>query len=67
MAIIMQAITSTDARNQSVGLHAGAHESFNVDNPDSFTRTWFAWANSLFAELVLKALGMHGPSETVVP
>ncbi len=28
------------------------HEGFNVDDPTQFTRAWFAWANSLFAELV---------------
>ena len=25
------------------------HEGFNCDNPDEFTRSWFAWANTLFA------------------
>lgn len=24
------------------------HESFNVDNPNTFTRKWFAWANTMF-------------------
>ena len=28
------------------------HESFNQDNPKHFTRAWFAWANTLFGELV---------------
>jgi uncharacterized protein len=28
------------------------HEGFNVDNPYEFTREWFAWSNSLFAEFV---------------
>ena len=30
------------------------HESFHQDDPDRFTRAWFAWANTLFGELVLK-------------
>ncbi len=28
------------------------HEGFHVDDPAQFTRPWFAWSNSLFAELV---------------
>jgi len=28
------------------------HEGFNVDDPKNFTRPWFAWSNSLFAELI---------------
>lgn len=28
------------------------HEGFNADNPAEFTREWFAWSNSLFAEFV---------------
>ena len=30
------------------------HESFHKDNPAKFTRAWFAWANSLFGELIVK-------------
>jgi meiotically up-regulated gene 157 (Mug157) protein len=30
------------------------HESFERDNPKNFTRPWFAWANTLFGELVLR-------------
>ncbi len=32
------------------------HESFNVDDPKQFTRRWFAWVDSLFAELILTHL-----------
>jgi meiotically up-regulated gene 157 (Mug157) protein len=30
------------------------HESFHKDDPEQFTRTWFAWVNTLFGELILK-------------
>lgn len=39
--------------------HAGTglmHEAFDKDDPQKFTRKWFAWANSLFGELVLRVL-----------
>jgi hypothetical protein len=40
-----------------VATHAGTgfmHEAFDQDDPGRFTRKWFAWANTLFGELVLK-------------
>jgi meiotically up-regulated gene 157 (Mug157) protein len=30
------------------------HEAFQKDNPAAFTRAWFAWANTLFGDLILK-------------
>ncbi|KAI8826027.1 uncharacterized protein EV422DRAFT_150370 [Fimicolochytrium jonesii] len=36
------------------------HESFFMDDVQKFTRPWFAWANSLFAELLLKLAGSDG-------
>ena len=35
--------------------HAGKnfmHESFHKDDPADFTRSWFAWANALFAQML---------------
>jgi meiotically up-regulated gene 157 (Mug157) protein len=29
------------------------HESFHKDDPTKFTRTWFAWVNGLFGDLIL--------------
>ena len=29
------------------------HESFDQDDPTHYTRSWFAWANSLFGELIV--------------
>lgn len=29
------------------------HESVSIYDPKSFTRPWFAWANSFFAEMLL--------------
>jgi hypothetical protein len=30
------------------------HEAFHKDNPEDFNRSWFAWANTLFGELIIK-------------
>jgi meiotically up-regulated gene 157 (Mug157) protein len=63
MALIVQALTSESAAEIRQCLqwlkstHAGTgfmHESFDKDNPAKFTRAWFAWANSLFGELIVK-------------
>ncbi|GGD88054.1 glycoside hydrolase family 125 protein [Paenibacillus nasutitermitis] len=32
------------------------HEGFHADDPSIFTRDWFVWSNSLFAQLVYKAM-----------
>ena len=62
LATIMQAITSQNEKEIENCLktlketHAGTflmHESIDVDNPHKFTRRWFAWANSMFGELIL--------------
>lgn len=32
------------------------HEGFMADDPNVFTRKWFAWSNSLFSQLVYRAM-----------
>lgn len=63
MSIMMKAFTSKDdAEIKSciemlMNTDAGTgfmHESFHKDNPEKFTRAWFAWQNTLFGELILK-------------
>lgn len=66
MSIMMKAFTSQDDAEIKwcietlMKTDAGTgfmHESFHVDNPDNFTREWFAWQNGLFGELILKIIG----------
>ncbi len=33
------------------------HEGYLADNPETFTRDWFSWSNSVFCEFVFKAIG----------
>lgn len=62
MSIIMQAMTSTDEAEidqcleQLLTTDAETHfmhEAFHKDDAARFTRPWFAWANTLFGELIL--------------
>ena len=62
LGIIMRALTSTDdaeilrCLRTLKATHAGTgfmHESFHQDDPTNFTRAWFAWANTLFGELIV--------------
>lgn len=63
MSIIMRGLTSRDENeikwclDTLVKTHGGTglmHEGFHMDDPSHFTRKWFAWANTLFGEFVLK-------------
>lgn len=61
ISLCMQGLTSTDHIEIESILHTLAsthadtgfmHEGFHKNDPTQFTRPWFAWANSLFAEFV---------------
>lgn len=63
MSLIMKAMTSTDDEEirtcikmlrDTDGETGFMHESFHKDNAAKFTRKWFAWANTLFGELIVK-------------
>lgn len=61
IALCIEALT-TDDEDEIVRImktllttHAGTefmHEGFDPNDPAQFTRSWFAWANSMFGELV---------------
>eukprot|EP01012_Entosiphon_sulcatum_P061835 TRINITY_DN8772_c0_g1_i1.p1 TRINITY_DN8772_c0_g1~~TRINITY_DN8772_c0_g1_i1.p1 ORF type:complete len:465 (-),score=77.31 TRINITY_DN8772_c0_g1_i1:1268-2641(-) len=63
MSLIIQALTSTDDNEIQtlLGYLVAAakdtgfmHESFDKNDASRFSRSWFAWANSLFGELIVK-------------
>jgi meiotically up-regulated gene 157 (Mug157) protein len=63
MSIMMRAFTSVNEHEIRQCLRwlrdttAGTgfmHESFHKDDAGRFTRAWFAWANTLFGELIVK-------------
>lgn len=49
-AEIKKCITSLQATHAGTGF---MHESFHKDDPKNFTRKWFAWANTIFGELIM--------------
>jgi meiotically up-regulated gene 157 (Mug157) protein len=63
MSIMFRAFTSQNAteirqclrwlRDTTAGT-GFMHESFQKDNPADYTRAWFAWANTLFGELIVR-------------
>ena len=63
ISLCVQAMTSTDDAEIASVLkmllttHAGTgfmHEGFDPNAPENFTRDWFAWANSMFGELIYR-------------
>jgi hypothetical protein len=75
MSIMYRALTSTSGdeirqclrtlRDTTAGT-GFMHESFKKDDPSDFTRPWFAWANTLFGELILK-LAAEQPALLAAP
>ena len=68
IALAVQGLTATDAEERGLLLqqlcatHAGTglmHESFDVDDPTTYTRPWFSWANAMFCEFVLDLAGLR--------
>ncbi|WP_042198846.1 glycoside hydrolase family 125 protein [Paenibacillus camerounensis] len=65
MALSMKGITA-DSREEKLavidmleatdGGTGYMHEGFHADDPDVYTRKWFAWSNSLFSQLIWRAL-----------
>jgi len=65
MALVMQGLTSKvkeeklEIINMILSSDAGKgylHEGFNADNPYEYTRDWFTWPDSLFAEFIEKCV-----------
>ncbi len=65
MSIVMHALNALETGDDATvarslaalkATHGGTgfmHESFNQDDGAKFTRSWFAWANGLFGELIV--------------
>ena len=63
MSVIMQILTDADDAEiaaalkmlvKTTGGTGFMHESVDKDDPSKFSRSWFAWANTLFGEVVLE-------------
>ena len=65
ISLCIQGLTTSDPEeiqellNTLISIDADTnlmHEGVHVDDPTQFTRPWFAWANSIFAEFVAHAM-----------
>lgn len=68
MSVIMKALTTDNPDEirdclrmlrDTDGGTGMMHESFDCNDAAKFTRSWFAWANTLFGELVVKTAANH--------
>lgn len=68
LSLIIQALTSEDeaeiagclAQLEAAAAATGfMHEAFAADDAADFSRPWFAWANGLFGQLVLRLAAAH--------
>ena len=68
MSIIIKGLTTDDINElkdcltllrNTDGNTGFMHESFNVNDDNDFTRSWFAWTNTLFGELIVKIHNNH--------
>ena len=62
MSLVMKAFTTNDRAEKewcvkeilkTDGGKGFMHESFNKDDATDYTRSWFAWANTIFGELIV--------------
>lgn len=68
IALAVQGLTSNDSAEKrdllalllvTDGGTGLMHESFHVEDPATFTRPWFSWANAMFCELALDVAGLR--------
>ena len=68
LSIIMRGLTATNAAEVKLcmdmltkthGNTGFMHESFHKDDATNFTRKWFAWANTIFGELVMHTSSVY--------
>jgi meiotically up-regulated gene 157 (Mug157) protein len=76
IALSIEGLTSQDEQDRArlldtlLRTDAGTgvmHESFHKDDPDTFTRPWFSWANAMFCEFVLDVVGLRTHVRRPVP
>lgn len=67
ISLVMQGLTCPDKNEKkrilelllrTDGGTGCMHESFNVDEPRTYTREWFSWADAFFCTLVLDYCGL---------